>query len=60
MCRRPRPGRVDGMTTHRAPKYSARPGRPVERTVVVGLVLAVGAGLAWIGGMIYTIAGWSG
>lgn len=48
------------MTTHRAPKYSARSGRPAERTVVVGLVLAVGAGLAWIGGMIYTIAGWSG
>lgn len=60
MCRRGRPGRVDGMTTHRAPESSARPGRPVERVVAAGLVLAVGAGLAWIGGMIYTIAGWSG
>ncbi|WP_217167357.1 morphogenic membrane protein MmpA [Streptomyces sp. AC512_CC834] len=48
------------MTTHRAPKDSARPGRPVERTVFAGLVLAVGAGVAWIGGMIYTIVGWSG
>ncbi|AQS66472.1 morphogenic membrane protein MmpA [Streptomyces pactum] len=49
------------MTTHRAPEQSAHhPGRPVERTVVAGLVLAVGAGLAWIGGMLYTIAGWSG
>ncbi|MFD7060717.1 morphogenic membrane protein MmpA [Streptomyces sp. NPDC059906] len=48
------------MTTDRAPEYPARSGRPVERSVVAGLVLAVGAGLAWIGGMIYTIAGWSG
>ncbi|WP_121708937.1 hypothetical protein [Streptomyces sp. E5N91] len=48
------------MTTHRAPKSPARSDRPVERSVVAGLVLAVGAGLAWIGGMIYTIAGWSG
>lgn len=60
MCHLRGPGRVDGMTTHRAPKYPARSGRPVERSVVAGLVLAVGAGLAWIGGMIYTIAGWSG
>ncbi|AKZ59425.1 hypothetical protein SAM23877_6380 [Streptomyces ambofaciens ATCC 23877] len=49
------------MTTHRAPERSAhRSGRPVERAVVTGLVLAVAAGTAWIGGMIYTIAGWSG
>ncbi|MGW4551160.1 morphogenic membrane protein MmpA [Streptomyces violaceorubidus] len=48
------------MTTHRAPKDSAEPGRPAERAVVAGLVLAVGAGLAWIGGMLYTIVGWSG
>ncbi|MGC9376466.1 morphogenic membrane protein MmpA [Streptomyces sp. MH13] len=49
------------MTTHRAPEQSAhRPARPTERAVVAGLVLAVGAGLAWIGGMIYTVAGWSG
>ncbi|MFJ9670266.1 morphogenic membrane protein MmpA [Streptomyces sp. NPDC101221] len=48
------------MTTHRAPKNSADPGRPVERAVVAGLVLAVGAGLAWMGGMICTIAAWAG
>ncbi|WP_395575913.1 morphogenic membrane protein MmpA [Streptomyces sp. BK79] len=57
------------MTTHRAPEQSVRyparrpahrPVRPVERAVVAGLVLAVGAGLAWIGGMVYTIAAWSG
>ncbi|MFA3873118.1 morphogenic membrane protein MmpA [Streptomyces sp. MMCC 100] len=48
------------MTTRRAPTKSGRTGRPVERTVVAGLVLALGAGLAWIGGMIYTIAGWAG
>ncbi|GAA3977567.1 hypothetical protein GCM10022384_29240 [Streptomyces marokkonensis] len=49
------------VTTHRTPDQSAHhPGRPAERAVAAGLVLAVGAGLAWIGGMIYTIAGWSG
>ncbi|MFE9708055.1 morphogenic membrane protein MmpA [Streptomyces sp. NPDC005930] len=50
------------MTAPRAPKYSypAQPGRPADRAVAAGLVLAVIAGLAWIGGMIYTIAGWSG
>ncbi|WP_037837291.1 morphogenic membrane protein MmpA [Streptomyces sp. NRRL F-5650] len=48
------------MTPHRAPKYPAETGRPVGRAVTAGLVLAVGAGLAWIGGMIYTLAGWSG
>ncbi|MBZ6251413.1 MULTISPECIES: morphogenic membrane protein MmpA [Streptomyces] len=57
------------MTTHRAPEYSDRPGRtaqprptgrPVGRSVVAGLVLAVGAGAAWVAGMIYTLAGWSG
>ncbi|ANB09687.1 hypothetical protein SAM40697_5732 [Streptomyces ambofaciens] len=58
----PRRRRQDGrMTTHRAPERSAhRSSRPVERAVVTGLVLAVAAGTAWIGGMIYTIAGWSG
>lgn len=55
-----RTGRVGGMTTHRAPKNSAEPGRPVERAVVAGLVLAVGGGLAWIAGMICTIAAWAG
>ncbi|MFG3249424.1 morphogenic membrane protein MmpA [Streptomyces sp. NPDC048187] len=48
------------MTAHRAPKYSTRPGRPADRAVIAGLALAVIAGLAWIGGMVCTIAGWSG
>ncbi|MFV0132595.1 morphogenic membrane protein MmpA [Streptomyces sp. HMX87] len=46
------------MTTHRAPKPAARPGRPVERAVNAALVLGVLAGVGWIGGMIYTLAGW--
>ncbi|MFC5635604.1 morphogenic membrane protein MmpA [Streptomyces bullii] len=46
------------MTTHRAPKPAADPSRPVERAVTIGLVLAVLAGLAWIAGMIYTLAEW--
>ncbi|MFC7891449.1 MULTISPECIES: morphogenic membrane protein MmpA [unclassified Streptomyces] len=49
------------MTKHRAHEQSARrPAPRSERAVVAGLVLAVGAGLAWAGGMIYTIVGWSG
>ncbi|MFG3389532.1 morphogenic membrane protein MmpA [Streptomyces rochei] len=49
------------MTTHRAHEQSTRrPAPHSERAVVAGLVLAVGAGVAWIGGMIYTIVGWSG
>ncbi|MET9825363.1 MULTISPECIES: morphogenic membrane protein MmpA [Streptomyces] len=48
------------MTTHHAPGIPAHSGRPVGRAVAGGLVLAVGAGLAWIGGMIYTIVGWTG
>lgn len=47
------------MTSHRAPKPLADPNRPVERAVTAALILAVLAGLGWIGGMIYTIAGWS-
>ncbi|MEU3663234.1 hypothetical protein AB0E77_26390 [Streptomyces sp. NPDC032940] len=47
-------------TQQRTPEYSARPVRPTERAVTAGLTLAVTAGMAWIGGMIYTIAGWSG
>jgi len=47
------------MTTHRAPKPLADPDRPVERAVMAALVLAVVAGLAWIGGMIFTVAGWT-
>ncbi|WP_432117748.1 morphogenic membrane protein MmpA [Streptomyces sp. bgisy032] len=46
------------MTTPRAPKPVAHPTQTVERAVTVGLVLAVLAGLAWIAGMIYTIAEW--
>ncbi|MFD4344266.1 morphogenic membrane protein MmpA [Streptomyces coelicoflavus] len=48
------------MTTHRAPQHRTEPGRSVERAVVAALAPAVGAALAWIGGTIYTIAGWSG
>ncbi|WP_189185912.1 morphogenic membrane protein MmpA [Streptomyces albiflavescens] len=47
------------MTTHRASKAAAHPTQPVERAVTAALVLAVIAGLAWIGGMIYTVSGWS-
>jgi hypothetical protein len=46
------------MTTHRALKPVASPSRPVERAVTVALLLAVPAGLAWIAGMIYTVAAW--
>ncbi|MFF5251063.1 morphogenic membrane protein MmpA [Streptomyces leeuwenhoekii] len=46
------------MTTHRAPKSLAHPGRPAERAVTAGLVLGVTAGLVWAGAMIYTVAGW--
>ncbi|MGN9757687.1 morphogenic membrane protein MmpA [Streptomyces sp. SD31] len=47
------------MTTHRAPKPLADPDRPVERAVTAALVLALVAGFAWIGGMIFTVAGWT-
>ncbi|MFE6282046.1 morphogenic membrane protein MmpA [Streptomyces sp. NPDC057877] len=46
------------MTTHRAPKPLSDPDRPVERAVVLGLALAVLAGVGWIGGMIYTLVSW--
>ncbi|MER5748231.1 hypothetical protein [Streptomyces sp. NPDC002088] len=46
------------MTTHCSPKPLADPNRPVERAVTAALILAVLAGLAWIGGMIYTVAEW--
>ncbi|MFJ9814936.1 morphogenic membrane protein MmpA [Streptomyces sp. NPDC101151] len=46
------------MTTHRAPKPLADPNRPVERAVNAALVVAVLAGLAWIGGMLWTLVGW--
>jgi hypothetical protein len=48
------------MTTYRASESSVRPSRPAGRAVTAGLALAVTAGAAWLGGMIYTIAGWTG
>lgn len=47
------------MTTQRAPKTAANPAQPVERAVTAALVLAMIGGIAWIGGMIYTVSGWS-
>ncbi|MET9897340.1 hypothetical protein [Streptomyces sp. NPDC006446] len=52
-------GKLVHMTTHRAPKPAAHPTRPVERAVVAALVLAMSAGLAWIGGMVYTVIDWA-
>ncbi|MEU1596403.1 hypothetical protein ABZ468_26965 [Streptomyces sp. NPDC005708] len=46
------------MTTHRAPKSASHPVEAVERAVTVSLLLAALAGLAWIGGMIYTLLEW--
>ncbi|GGJ45769.1 morphogenic membrane protein MmpA [Streptomyces brasiliensis] len=43
------------MTTHRSAKPVSNPAQPVERAVTAALILAVLAGLAWIGGMIYTV-----
>lgn len=59
--RAPQIGSLALMTTHRAraSKPLADPNRPVERAVTAALVLAVLVGLGWIGGMIYTVAGWS-
>ena len=48
-------GRLSRMTTHRSTKPVAHPSQPVERAVMIALVLSVAAGLAWIGGMIYTL-----
>ncbi|WP_202918389.1 morphogenic membrane protein MmpA [Streptomyces cavernae] len=45
------------MTTHRAPRTAADTAPPVERAVMIGLVLGVLAGFAWIGGMLYTVFG---
>ncbi|MGW0627484.1 morphogenic membrane protein MmpA [Streptomyces sp. NPDC002758] len=45
------------MTMHRSPK-SARPvhpAQPVERAVTASLIVAVLAGIAWIGGMLYAV-----
>jgi hypothetical protein len=52
-------GKLIRMTTHRAPKPAADPARPAERAVTAALVLAVPAGLAWMGGMIYTVMAWA-
>ncbi|MFE7235171.1 morphogenic membrane protein MmpA [Streptomyces sp. NPDC002405] len=47
------------MTTPRSHKPLTDPARPVERAVNATLILAVLAGLGWIGGMIWTVAEWS-
>ncbi|MFI0959878.1 morphogenic membrane protein MmpA [Streptomyces sp. NPDC021080] len=47
------------MTTHRASEPSAEPARAAGRAVTTALVLAVSAGLAWTGGMIYTVIVWA-
>ncbi|MGW3913207.1 morphogenic membrane protein MmpA [Streptomyces sp. NPDC005070] len=47
------------MTTHQDSNPSAEPARPAGRAVTAALVLAVPAGLAWIGGMIYTVIAWT-
>ncbi|PKT70865.1 hypothetical protein CW362_22240 [Streptomyces populi] len=52
-------GRLVRMTTHQAPNPSTGPARPGARAVTTALVLAVPAGLAWIGGMIYTVIAWT-
>ncbi|MFC9078517.1 morphogenic membrane protein MmpA [Streptomyces sp. NPDC057062] len=46
------------MTTHRAPESTNEPAAPVERGVRVALLLAAFTGLAWTGGMIYTVLTW--
>ncbi len=52
-------GRLCRMTTHRAIKPAASTTQSVERAVTTGLLLAVITGLAWIGGMVYTLTGWA-
>ncbi|MFI9616416.1 morphogenic membrane protein MmpA [Streptomyces sp. NPDC052023] len=47
------------MTTHRAPEPHAHRSRPVERAMTSTLAVAVLAGFAWLGGMIYTLTRWS-
>ncbi|MEU4085751.1 morphogenic membrane protein MmpA [Streptomyces aureus] len=47
------------MTTYRAPEPSAEPARSAGRAVTTALVLAFSAGLAWTGGMIYTVITWA-
>lgn len=58
-------GRLCRMTTHRAPRNTAATATaatadsapPVERALMIGLILAVIAGFGWIGGMLYTVFG---
>ena len=58
-CARTGPtGRLARMTTHRSAKTVNHPAQPVERAVTAALVLAVVAGLAWIGAMFWTLLGW--
>ncbi|GHI03168.1 morphogenic membrane protein MmpA [Streptomyces cellostaticus] len=46
------------MTTHRPAKPVTDSAPSVERAVTAALILAVVAGLAWIGGMLCTLLGW--
>ncbi|GGS33018.1 hypothetical protein AB0E75_13820 [Streptomyces griseoviridis] len=42
-------------------RHPARPGHrpPVGRSVRAGMLLAALAGLAWAGGMVWTVVGWT-
>lgn len=46
------------MTTRRAAQHPTSPAQPVERPVAAALAVAVVAGLAWTGGMVWTLLGW--
>ncbi|MGW3355104.1 morphogenic membrane protein MmpA [Streptomyces bungoensis] len=46
------------MTTHRSAKPLTGPAQSVERPVTAALTLAVVAGLAWTGGMVWTLLAW--
>ena len=52
-------GRLEPMTTHRAPQTVSHSAQLGDRAVTGALVLAVLAGLAWLGGMIATVVGWA-
>ncbi|KUN77762.1 hypothetical protein AQJ66_32835 [Streptomyces bungoensis] len=58
MCARRLTGQAPPMTTHRSAKPLTGLAQPVERPVTAALVLAVVAGLAWTGGMVWTLLGW--
>ncbi|WP_374202910.1 morphogenic membrane protein MmpA [Streptomyces sp. MBT84] len=53
----PRPGGWAHDDTSR-PESTNEPAAPVERGVRVALLLAAFTGLAWTGGMIYTVLTW--